>query len=496
MASYRSIAKSSGLIAFVQVAQMVFSLLRNKVVSLLLGSASFGLYSIYNTFIEMGSVFAVFGLNSSVVRELSRCGKDKVAISKVYYITNRLILVSSTIVFILTFCFAEKIGFYLFNEKGHTNEVRCVAFIILFMVASKEGYAILNGIRSLRKLAISQIVSSGVGSIGVIVAVLLWKERAIPAALGIISVTMALITFFYVCKEGIREMNASWKEFKKTSYTLLSIGAGVTIAGIMSTVMTMMSKSFLTEHYSISAVGFYQSSWTISNLYTGIILSAMGVDFMPRLSKVIDDKLKATELINQQIVFGVVLSSIAISAILLFSKEILQVLYSKEFEVASTIVRWHIVGVFLRVMAFPFSYTILAGGKAKVYAVVQIIFWIGDYLLLMVCSYIWGFDGLGVNYPVAYCGYLTMTFFAARRICGFSFSRELMRVLVILYFFIGIAWIVSSMYVYNLWIRYGIAVLLLFSQFYFVYTYMKNKMGLNIVQILSKKIFKNEDKTK
>ena len=74
MTSYKSIAKSSGLIAFVQIAQMVFSLLRNKAISILLGSGAFGLYSIYNTFIEMGSVFAVFGVNNSVVRELSRCG--------------------------------------------------------------------------------------------------------------------------------------------------------------------------------------------------------------------------------------------------------------------------------------------------------------------------------------------------------------------------------------------------------------------------------------
>ena len=497
MTSYKSIAKSSGLIAFVQIAQMVFSLLRNKAISILLGSGAFGLYSIYNTFIEMGSVFAVFGVNNSVVRELSRCGDDKTAIGKTYFISNRLIILSSSIVFFLILIFAEDIGIYMFNEPGHEGGVRCVAIIVLFMVAAKEGYSVLNGIRSLRSLAISQIVSSGAGSICIVLAILMWKSDAIPAALGVISLTMAIITYLYVRKEGVLEVKASWAEFKRTSRILLSIGAGVTIAGIISTVMTLMSKSFLTEHYSISAVGLYQSSWTISNLYTGIILSAMGVDFMPRLSKVIDDKSKATELINQQIIFGVVLSSIAISGILLFSKEILHLLYAEEFTAASTIVKWHIIGVFLRVMAFPFSYTILAKGKARYYAVAQVIFWTGDYILLMICSSLWGFDGLGVNYPIAYFCYLLLTFLAAKRICGFYCSKALIWVLLRLFGFIITAWVISTIFVGNIWLYYGVACLILITHLYFVNYYLKHKMDINIYRLLKTKInacFKTGDK--
>lgn len=493
MASYKNIAKSSGLIACVQIVQMIFSLFRNKVISLILGSGAFGLYSIYTTFIEMGSVFAVFGLNNSVVRELSRCGKNKCSIGKVYYISNRLILISSTIICILILLFAKELSYYIFNEYGHEDGVRCVAFLVILMVIAKEGYAILNGIRSLRKLAVSQIVGSGTGSIGIIFAILLWKSDAIPASLGFISATVAIVTYIFIRKEGVREVKVTWNEFKSISRILLSIGAGVTVAGIMSTVMTLMSKSYLTEHYTISAVGFYQASWTISNLYTGIILSAMGVDFMPRLSRVIDDNKKATEMINQQIVFGVVLSSIAITGILLFSKEILYILYAEEFKIATTIVKWHIVGVFLRVIAFPFSYTILAKGNAKFYATAQIIFWTGDYILLMLCSSLWGFEGLGVNYPIAYLGYLLMTYFAAKRICCFAFSKELIWVIIRLCGFILVALLISSV-IDNLMLYYAIACLLLICHIHFVSQYLKHKMDINIYLILKKRFIKNEGK--
>ena len=200
MASYKNIAKSSGLIACVQIAQMIFSLFRNKVISLILGSGAFGLYSIYTTFIEMGSVFAVFGLNNSVVRELSRCGKNKCSIGKVYYISNRLILISSTIICILILLFAKELSYYIFNEYGHEDGVRCVAFLVILMVIAKEGYAILNGIRSLRKLAVSQIVGSGTGSIGIIFAILLLNSDAIPASLVFIYATVAIVTYIIIRK--------------------------------------------------------------------------------------------------------------------------------------------------------------------------------------------------------------------------------------------------------------------------------------------------------
>lgn len=195
-------------------------------------------------------------------------------------------------------------------------------------------------------------------------------------------------------------------------------------------------------------------------------------------------------MINQQILFGVVLSSIAISGILLFSKEMLYILYDKEFEVASSILRWQILGVFLRTIAFPFSYTILAKGNAKFYAFAQIVFWVGDFLLLMLCSRIWGFDGLGVNYPIAYLGYLTLTCLAARRICRFSFSKELIRVLAILCGFIGAAWIFSYFNIGNLWLKYGISLLLLLLHFCFVKNYLKTKMDLDIWQLIKNRIGK------
>lgn len=152
------------------------------------------------------------------------------------------------------------------------------------------------------------------------------------------------------------------------------LGLSFSFSGFISTVMTLLSRSYLSNHFELKAVGIYQASWTISNLYIGIILTAMGVDFMPRLMKVIGNKEEVNKMINQQLETGILLSSIGVVGILLFSDLFLYLLYSKEFESGSEIIRWQVLGVMMRIFAFPFSYSIAAKGKALLYAISQFVF--------------------------------------------------------------------------------------------------------------------------
>ena len=61
--SYKQMAKSSGIVAFVQIFQMLFGLVRNKAIALIVGTSGFGIWSLYHTFLEMTGNFSVFGLD-------------------------------------------------------------------------------------------------------------------------------------------------------------------------------------------------------------------------------------------------------------------------------------------------------------------------------------------------------------------------------------------------------------------------------------------------
>ena len=80
--TYKSILKSSGLIAYVQIFQMALGLVRNKVVALVLGASGFGIWGLFNTFMEMVTTFSTLGIDQSGVRDIAQKSEDSLTVAK------------------------------------------------------------------------------------------------------------------------------------------------------------------------------------------------------------------------------------------------------------------------------------------------------------------------------------------------------------------------------------------------------------------------------
>lgn len=479
---YKDMAKSSGIIAMVQIFQMAFGLVRNKVVALLIGASGFGVWSIFHSFIEMCSSFSTFGLDQGGVREIAKNSESAEKIGKCIFTFRAAILSISILAGALIFAFAGPINDWLFDSQDYVLGVRVVAFLICVNGIAKGGYAILNGVRAIRYLALSQIISAVVGSIGAIAVIYFFKESGIPYALSIVTVSMAVVTLIYIKKLRIKTVVPARGEFRGILKSLLHLGLGFTVAGIVASMMTLCSRGYLNSHYSMDAVGIYQASWTIANLYIGVILAAMGVDFMPRLSKVCDDNCKVNGLIDKQIEFGICVASVGAAIVMLLAPYILVLLYSSEFTLGTTIIRWQILGVMLRIIAFPFSYAIMAKGKPLQYAFIQVVFWTGEFGLLVLFSNLWGFDALGINYFVAYIGYMLMTYLACRHNSRYAMSVQTRRIVACALMFIALFWAICMFT--DGYVTYVLGGMLWCVQLSVMNRILKRVMDINIIQLV------------
>jgi len=479
MNSYKNIAKSSGIIGLVQVFQIVFGLIRNKAIAILVGAQGFGIWGLYNTYIEMVSQISILGLDQSGVRQIAKNSDNKNYLYKCIYIFKQTILVVSILSTILSILFSKSISKAIFNSEDYYIGVIIASFVILFNGISKGQRSILNGLHDIKGLAISQIVGAIIGSIVAIIAVYLFGINGIPMFIFAVGLSLVGSTWWFVRKLNIKKEVPSIVEYKSELKKLISLGLGFGIAGIIASIMTYFSRLYLTNTFNIEAVGIYQASWTISNLYIGTILSAMGVDLMPRLAKVSDDNKEINRLVNEQMELGMLVASIGVVAILVFSPIILNLLYSKEFLVGTTIIRWQVLGVSLRVLAFPFSYAIMAKGKSVIYITVQSIFWIGEFLLLVLFSKLFGFDGLGINYFIGYIGYFLMSLFACVKIFNYHPSIYLQKITLISYLFIGGAFFLCIYTPQKISISIGL--LLLITHVLIIYFQLKRKMNIDIL---------------
>ena len=287
--SYKQMAKSSGIVAFVQIFQMLFGLVRNKAIALIVGTSGFGIWSLYHTFLEMTGNFSVFGLDRGGVREIAKKAEKTEELGKCIFSFRFIIFVFATICSIIVFVGSKEISLFVFNDVSYSLGIKTISIVVILQGVFKAEYSILNGLHAIKYIAYSQIIGAVAGSVGAILFVYFGREEYIVFGLSVVIISGVLTTSYYVHKLKVKTIWPQFREFLPISKRLLYLGLGYTVSGLVSTVMTLLSRSYLSSHYSLDAVGIYQASWTISNLYIGIILNAMGIDFLPRLSKVSED---------------------------------------------------------------------------------------------------------------------------------------------------------------------------------------------------------------
>lgn len=480
--SYKNIAKTTGLIGGVQVIQMVFGLIRNKALALIVGAQGFGIWGLFNTYIEMLSQVALVGLDQSGARQIAKNATDRENVGKSIYVTTRAIVVIALVVTCISVVLSRFFSKTIIGTDDYIVAFIVISFAILFNSIFKCNSSILIGLGLVKALARSQIIGAISGSFISIAVVYLFRDKGIAICVMAVPFIAAITTGYFVRKVELKPIYPGLEETKRELSALISIGVAFSAAGIIATVMTYISRVYLTNTFNLETVGIYQASWTISNLYIGVILNAMGVDLMPRLMRVHDDNIAMNRLVNEQMELGLLIASLGVIGILAFSPLLLKLLYSGDFVQGSSIIQWQVLGVSLRVLAFPFSYAIMAKARSLIFVSIQFVFWIMEFLLLVLFSNLFGFDGLGINYPLGYIIYFTLTLWACKRLFSFRFSPLLLKILARSYTSIAITFVMS----FSISPRYSIplGLVVLAVQMLLVNSQLKENMGINLVAIL------------
>src|SRR5690606_33658244 len=293
-----------------------------------------------------------------------------------------------------------------------------------------------NGIRDLKALALTQIISAVFGSIFSVLLIYIYGEAAIPASFLIFGFFSLVVSWAGLRKYHFKNVGVGRQEGIDTVKHLLKLGMGFCVSAVAAALFTYFARVYLNSFFNLETVGIYQACWIISNLYIGIILNAMSVDFMPRLMKVIDDRKKVNLQINEQMELGVLLSGIGVVGLVLFSELALTLLYSKEFVSGADIIRWQVLGVSLRVLGFPLAHTVMAFNKPVRYTIIQIVFAALEFGLLVLFTQLYGEDGLGISYFIAYIFFMILWYATVRNLSNFRLSKKLVKLLFVNWGFI------------------------------------------------------------
>ncbi|MEQ1777314.1 MAG: oligosaccharide flippase family protein, partial [Nitrosomonas sp.] len=205
---------------------------------------------------------------------------------------------------------------------------------------------------------------------------------------------------------------------------MLKLGIPIMAAGLLTLVTQLAARSIILRELGLDASGYFQAAWAISMTYVGFVLGAMGADYFPRLTAIIDDHLQARKLVNEQTEMALLLAGPVLLTMITFAPWIIHLLYAATFAPATDVLRWQVLGDILKVASFPMGFILLAMGRGGIFIGTELT-WNVIYLgVIFLGIQQHGLVVAGVGFWGAYLILYSMVALVASQLIGYKSVRR------------------------------------------------------------------------
>ena len=398
--------KAMGLFGGVQVMGIICSILRTKLVAMWIGPVGIGLFGLFNNALEMLSTGTNLGIRSSSVRDISQAleRRDPGMVSRMITVVRKWSLWLGLAGALFTLAMAPALSQITFGDTAHIWGFVALSIAVLLQALTNGEYAVLQGTARLKQLASVTLWGTIVGLAVSIPLFYLLRERSILPS--IIAYATAMAAFAWIFRN--REYPAATVSRRDTldmGKGFVKLGIYMTLGNFASILASYAFNAWLNVNASTEAVGFYQAGYTLINKYTGLILTALGMEYYPRLAKVADSRLRLRAFVSQEINVAIAVMAPVVALFILLRELVVWILYTPEFNVILTFVSWGMIGTIFRTLSWCLAFTILAKGDGKTYLWTEVSSAVINLALNIVFYRWWGLTGLGIAFLVSYVLY-------------------------------------------------------------------------------------------
>ena len=397
-----------------------------KALALLLGPAGVGLMGMYSSVMTLISTIFGMGIGNAGVRQVAESAAchDEARIGLTVRTVKAVVLVLGLVGVVVTALLCVPISRATFGSPIYAWGIVIVSLTVFFDNVALGQKALLQGLRRLKDLAKCTILGALFGAVVGIALVYFFREKGVVYFIVAGSAFGVLTSWWYSRKVEIPTPPLRLGEMKAETKALMGLGFAFMISALLSVGSTYLIRILVVRSLGMTAVGLYTATVTLSALYVGMVINAMGADFYPRLTGISKDHPAMNRLVNEQTEMGVLMALPGILATLVLAPWILRIFYSSEFVSASSIIRWQVLGVALRVVSFPMGFVILAKGMSRVFILTEFLTNALQVGLIFVCMHAWGMTGLGIAFFIMYVANTLMLIFVCWRVTGFVWSRK------------------------------------------------------------------------
>ena len=470
--------KATSIFGGVQVFGIIVSIIRNKLVALLIGPIGIGIVEMYNSTINLIKSFTDFSLHTSAVREISIAynSKNKESFYHIASVFSRIVWFTGllgTIVCLFGSPLWSKLSFGNYDYTVGFVLLSCTLLLSQLQVGKT---VILQGTQNYRYMAISSVIGNVLGLFTTVPIYYLMGVDGIVLVLIISSAVSYILTYYYSTKVHVEYQKVNKRDVLLEGKGMLKQGLFLSINVLLSYLIIYILRVFVSNKGGLDELGLFSASFAIVNTYVGLVFQAMSKEYYPRISTLSNENDAFNRSVNDQIYLILLIIGPLVAAFLTFSDQILLLLYSDKFIGAGLLMALCMVGVLFEAPSWCMGYIFLAKGDNKAYLIYETITKVQKIITDIVCYLFWGLTGLGISFILSYMYYMAQCLFLCKRRYGFVLERK---VLIILSIYTLVCIVLIGVYITtNIWIRIAIGSLILFISGWYSYTRLNSIINI------------------
>lgn len=408
------VVRTMWLFSWVQLVTIGCGIVRTKLVALWLGSMGVGLFGLFNTAIDAITTLTQLGIRQSPVRNIASAGEGGTLRRVVAAVRGWAWILGIAGAF-LTLVFSPLLSRLTFGNEQYTLGFIILSVAVMLSAVTNGELAIMQGLDRLNRLARATVWGT-LGGLAVSVP-LYWfmgEESVVWSILAYFACQAAAV---FVLRERCvgagtpfsgrvrltrRELMAEGKDF-------VTLGIYMTLSVFIAMAVNYIFMAYLNHEAGIDEVGQYQAGYTIVSKYLGLLFTAIGFEFFPRISKVQASVRRVSTFVSHEVMVAVLVVLPGATMMMTLDDVIIRLLYSDEFMPAAGYVNAALAGTVFRALSWCMAYTLLARGDGRVYLLTESASG-AAFLVLSFAGYrLGGLDGLGVAYTAWYGLYVVIT---------------------------------------------------------------------------------------
>jgi O-antigen/teichoic acid export membrane protein len=426
--SYRQVMKATSIFGGVQVFNILIGILRSKFIAVLLGPVGMGVFGLLSSTVGMIASLTNFGLETSAVKDLSAANGNEVRISILATVIRRLVWITGFLGAIVTLVFSHWLSQVTFGNNEYGWGFVWLSITLLLNQISIGQSVLLRGLRQLKFMAQAGMLGSLFGLITTIPLYYFYGTKGIIPGMIVTAIITLLLTWFYANKIEIKPLYVSRARTLAESKEMVKMGFMISLSGMITLGASYLVRIYISNVGGVDQVGLYYAGFAIITTYVGLIFTAMGTDYYPRLAAVASDNNQCNVVINQQAEIAILILAPVILLFLVFSNWAVILLYSAKFSPINDMILWAALGMFFKAASWAIGFVFIAKGASKLFFLSELIANIYILIFNLIGYKYGGLLGLGISFLISYILLLIQVYVIARLKYDFSFSNEFFKI--------------------------------------------------------------------